>query len=120
MKKLILIISIVLSITYATRAQKHNYYNYKPNTIILKIKPEYKSQIQNKKYLHYEIEEILCEDEIKSVIQKFPNSEVPNKKTNIEGKPYTDITTIYEIEIDENKDIFEIIKRLKETDIIDY
>ncbi|MDD4236270.1 MAG: S8 family peptidase [Bacteroidales bacterium] len=120
MKKLILIISIVLSITLTNKAQKHTYYNYKPNTIILKIKPEYKSQIQNKKYLHYEIEEILSEDDIKSVIQKFPNSEVPNKKTNIDGKAYTDITTIYEIEIDENRDIFEIINRLKETDIIDY
>lgn len=119
MKKLLSIFCLLMLSSVIMFAQK-NSLSFKPNTIIFKIKPEYKSIIKDNKFINIELENTLFEAGTQTIKQKFPNSKVFDKSHDKYGRKFSDISTIYEITISQEQDIFETIHSLKNIEIIDY
>jgi serine protease len=119
MKKIFLILSLLVLSSIIMFSQK-NAINYKPNTIIFKIKPENKSIIWDNKFTNPELEKVLIDAGTKTITQKFPTSIIPDESKDEFGRSYADISTIYEIKISTDQNIFEIVNSLKDLNVIEY
>ncbi|MCK5823196.1 MAG: S8 family peptidase [Bacteroidales bacterium] len=93
---------------------------YIPNTIIIKIKKQYKDICSNKKIKNNEFEDLLISIKTQSVTKKFPQIHEPKQKFNKNGNKLVDISLIYELKYKSNTPINKIISQLKSNDIIEY
>ena len=119
MSRILPILIVFLFTSFIVFSQKTNE-PYLEGKVIFKIKPENKSIIKGNKVLDAEMSAILEEAGVESIQRKFPNTKVPNKKTDKYGRPYSDLTTIFEVEISSDKDIFILIQSLKMQEEIEY
>jgi len=120
MKRLILFLIILLPLPLAMSAQKNNivtdqYGKYLANTIILKIKPEYKPVCSKKTIQNTQLLSLFSKIGMYNLQQKFPFSN-PVKS----GVTTIDISTIYELKYTNSTPIEKIIFQLKQNPIVEY
>ena len=94
--------------------------DYIPNTIIFKIKKQYKGIFSNKKIKNYEFENILKSINTESIIKKFPYIKEPKQEYNKNGNKLVDLSLIYELKYKSNIPINKIIRKLQSCKIIEY
>ncbi|RLD58607.1 MAG: hypothetical protein DRJ01_12350 [Bacteroidetes bacterium] len=93
---------------------------YIPNTIIIKIKPEFRNICSNTKIKNNEFENILNSIKTQSLTKKFPQIHEPKQKFNKNGNKLVDLSLIFELKYKSNTPINKIISQLKSSTIIEY
>lgn len=68
---------------------------YLPNTLILKVKPEYSSYCGKSAITHPEIQKLLSSIGIESLRKEYPNHSAPKKTHNDQGIKLVDLSLIY-------------------------
>ncbi|MBE9468661.1 MAG: S8 family peptidase [Bacteroidetes bacterium] len=93
---------------------------YIPNTIIIKIKPKFRSLCTNRKIKSNELENLIKTIKTTSVTKKFPQIHEPKQKFDKNGNKLVDLSLIYEIKYKSKTSINKIISQLKSNEIIEY
>ncbi|GAB4207898.1 MAG: hypothetical protein Fur0023_19060 [Bacteroidia bacterium] len=122
MKTIFQIISIGSWIFFNTllHAQNNNTAKYLPNTIIIKIKPEYRDQCTNRSIQLNPLIKVFKDIQVAYVQKKFPEQTPPAQKFNKWGYPLVDLSLIYELKYTANVDIYKAIRALKATNLLEY
>ncbi|GIV27373.1 MAG: hypothetical protein KatS3mg027_1187 [Bacteroidia bacterium] len=120
MKKINLNLSIilVLFISHVLFSQQQN--NFLPNTLILKVKEQYRSQCNQNEINIPSLQNIFQKIQVTSIKKKFPEQQPPREKFNKWGYPLVDLSLIYEIKYSENIPIQKIINALINTNVLEY
>lgn len=116
MNKLLLSLFVVFFSFSLSFAQKNNLKPYHDNVVIIKVKPEYKSDFKNDK----EFEKLLSDIELLDIKREFPFSEQPNQKYNKSGQEMIDISAIHRITYDGWADANELSNKLNALEYIEY
>ncbi|MBI3519822.1 MAG: S8 family serine peptidase [Bacteroidetes bacterium] len=93
---------------------------YLLNTIIIKVKPEFRNIVSNNKINHLQLEQIFTRIGVSSLQKKFPNDNPPEKLHNALGQPYVDLSLIYELTYLNAIPIKSVINQLLATNILDF
>ncbi|MEW6772683.1 MAG: S8/S53 family peptidase [Bacteroidota bacterium] len=94
--------------------------NYLPNTVIIKIKPEYQNQCDARSIQIPQLIDIFQKIQVSYVKKKFPEQQSPKEKLNRWGQPLVDLSTIYEVKYSSNIPIQKVINALLSTNTLVY
>lgn len=93
---------------------------YLPNTLIIKVKPQYREMCSLNNINVTELQKIFQNIQITSVRKKFPEQQPPQRKYNKWGYPLVDLSLIYEIKYAANIPMQKIIRALMATNTLEY
>jgi len=125
MKRLFIV--LLLGITLALQSQKlyqlpkgitNN--DYLPKTIILKVKPAFKSSCTITNINHPAFQTISTTLGVTDLKKKFPQDKSPEKEFNQAGQRYADLSLIYELKYNATIDIEKAISKLLASGIFIY
>ncbi len=91
-----------------------------PNTLILKIKEQYRNQCHQSEIMIPDLQNIFQKIQVTSIKKKFPEQEPPREKFNKWGDPLVDLSLIYEIRYSQDIPIQKIINALMNTNTLEY
>lgn len=94
--------------------------DYLPNTIILKVKPAFRSLCSNNKINHSNFNAFASSVGVTNLFKKFPNDKAPETPYNKAGQAYADLTLIYELNYTTNLNIEKAISKLLASGILEY
>ncbi len=110
---------LMLLISHLLFSQQNNS-NILPNTLILKIKEQYRNQCHQSEIIIQDLQNIFQKIQVTSIKKKFPNQQPPREKLNKWGYPLVDLSLIYEIKYSQNIPIQKIINALMNTNTLEY
>jgi len=93
---------------------------YLPKTLILKVKPQFRSICDIENINHSSVLSIIQQLGKKSFVKKFPNDKPPVRTHNDQGISYTDLTLVYELIYTEDTDIESAANLFLRTKIFEY
>ncbi len=102
------------------QAQNSTTAKYLPNTIIIKVKPEYRDQCSNNSIHLSPLIKVFKDLQVAYVQKKFPEQTPPTQKFNRWGYPLVDLSLIYELKYTANIDIYKAINALNATRLLEY
>ena len=108
---------ILFVLAFITQAQPPSYL---PNTIILKVKPEYRAQCHPTSIEIPALQKIFQTIQTISIQKKFPEQQPPKEKYNKWGYPLVDLSLIYELKYLQNIPIEKIIRALNASQVLEY
>ncbi len=94
--------------------------DYLPNTLVLKVKPAFRSQCTNNAIEVAQLEQIFNSIQVSDLFKIFPNHQPPAEPFDRYGRAYVDLSLIYQLEYKSNADIVKIINALVATDVLEY
>lgn len=94
--------------------------DYLPNTIILKLKPQYRNIASLKKIDHPLVDQVLAYVGVSTLSKKFPNHKAPEKKYNELGQAYADLSLIYELKYTNSIALEDAVNQLLATNIMEF
>lgn len=94
--------------------------DYLPNTIILKLKPQYRNIAGLKKIDHPLLDQVLAYVGLNTLGKKFPNHKAPEKKRNELGQAYADLSLIYELKFTNSVALEDAINQVLATGIMEF
>jgi len=89
--------------------------DYMAGHVILKFRPEISSRINDESFVSF-LQNLSAD----SVVQKFPNSPVPERPFNESGMPLVDLSAIYEICFSPDIPVDEVINRCNSLGLFEY
>lgn len=110
---------LMLLISHLVFSQQNNS-TILPNTLILKIKEQYRSQCHPNEIAISALQNIFQKIQVTSIQKKFPEQEPPREKFNKWGYPLVDLSLIYEIKYSQNVPLQKIINALMNTHTLEY
>jgi hypothetical protein len=87
-----------------------------PGIIILKVKPEYKSELA-REGVRWDAFEGL---DLLKIEMMFPRAEEPMGRTDRNGHPFADLTRTYKLTVDESEDLAVLIEKLSASNRFDW
>lgn len=93
---------------------------YLPKTLILKVKPQFRSICEKENINHSSVLLIIQQLGKKSFVKKFPNDKPPLKTHNEQGLKYADLSLVYELTYTEDTDIESAANLFLRTKIFEY
>ena len=112
--------AIFLAGTNSVLAQAGVEKPYHDGVVIVKFKPEFKYLADNKDGLKSIFETTTGKSELLNVEREFPNSPVPLKEKNKFGVKTVDISGIYRVSFDTDKDVQAVIAGLSKMKYFEY
>ena len=94
--------------------------DYLPQTIIFKIKPEYRHLCNNYRIENPSLNKILSELDVVSLEKKFPGKKDPGRATNERGEKLVDLSLIYKLSYSSAMDLEKAINYIYSSGIIEY
>ncbi len=94
--------------------------DYLPNTLIIKVKSAYRTQCSNTSIEVQSLQQIFSSINANSISKIFPNHLPPIETLDQYGRPYVDLSLIYQLEYTNNVDMVKTINRLLATDVLEY
>lgn len=94
--------------------------DYLSNTVILKLKPQYRNIASQKKIDNPLLDQVLAYVGVSTLSKKFPNHKAPEKKHNELGQAYADLSLIYELKYTNNIALEDAINQVLATNIIEF
>lgn len=94
--------------------------DYLPNTLILKVKPAYRAHCSNNAIEMQSLKDIFGTINVTAINKLFPNHQPPVQATDRYGRPYVDLSLIYQVEYKASADMAKIINNLMETEVLEY
>lgn len=125
MKLLLQIISVLICLSATAQKLYHLPNNisasdYLPNTIILKVKSDYRNVCAIDKINHSTFNTLASSIGANHLSKKFPLDRAPEKTHNQSGQRYADLSLIYELKYSSNTDIEKAISKLLVSGILEY
>lgn len=93
---------------------------YLPNTLIIKVKQEYRDKCSVSNIAIPELQKIFQNIQVSSIRKKFPEQQPPKEKFNKWGYPMVDLSLIYQVKYTSNIPIDKIIRALNATRVLEY
>lgn len=93
---------------------------YIKGKVILKVKPEYRSQCEMNTVDIPALKAVFETLEYRSIKRKFPNSPAPMRKYNDWGKEMVDISLIYELYLPLDAEVFKAVNQVMATGVLEY
>lgn len=119
MKKSISLLGVVfLFFSIISKAQQNT--QYLPNTLIIKVKQEYRDKCSVNNIAIPELQKIFQNIQVSSITKKFPLQQPPREKFNKWGYPLVDLSLIYQVKYNSNIPIEKIIRALNATNVLEY
>ncbi len=94
--------------------------DYLKNTIILKLKPQYRNIADQKKIDNPLLDQVLAYVGVSALSKKFPNHKAPERKHNELGQAYADLSLIYELKYTNNIALEDAINQVLATGIMEF
>jgi len=95
--------------------------NFLPNTIIFKVKPEYRGICSEKAIDHIKFTELFNSLQVSTLNKKFPNHRPPaDRATGIHGMKLIDLSLIYELKYDSYTNLQKAIRSIEATGLVEY
>lgn len=91
-----------------------------PATVIVKLKPQYKSSSKGNSIDNTQLQSMLLEIKATEVIKKFPNASSPVQSKNARGQQLVDLSLVYQIKYSSNQTIENVIHQLMKTGLFEY
>lgn len=121
MKNLLsLCLSMLWLFSYSQVSNRNSSKNYEKNTVIVKVKDEFRVDCKNDAILNSRLEYIFGKIGISSVSKEYPGHFKPQRAKHANGMAYTDISLIYRLKYTENQDPWLIIPHLLKTGMFEY
>ncbi len=111
-------VGLCLLLSIVVKAQQS--VQYLPNTLILKVKEQYRDKCSLYDIKIPELQKIFQSISVTSFVKKFPEQRPPREKYNKWGYPLVDLSLIYELKYSNNVPMDKIIKALLSTKIFEY
>lgn len=102
--KHILTIILFITSTFGFSNADFQKEEYLPNTLMIKVKNQYRSSCSETGIQHQGILQALSSIEFNAVKKEFPGQQAPAKKTNSMGIAYADLSLIYRVTYSQNLD----------------
>ncbi|MEO5572139.1 MAG: S8/S53 family peptidase [Bacteroidia bacterium] len=94
--------------------------DYLSNTIVFKIKPEYRSACKTTSVENEKLNLIFTSISATAVSKIFPNKSVLTLQRNVHGENLMDLSTIYKVEFNSNSNLVKTINRIISTGLVEY
>lgn len=94
--------------------------DYLPNTVIVKVRPEYRSACIGNEIIIPSLRTVNSALGIVSTVKKFSWATQPAQERNAAGQPYADLSLIYELKYTGNSNIEYVINQLLSTGLFVY
>lgn len=107
-------------ITYAQVDTRSSSKNYEKNTVILKVKDEFRADCKLDAILNSRLEYIFNKIDVESVSKEYPGHSKPQRARHANGIAFTDISLIYRLKYKSNQDPWSIIPHLLKTGLFEY
>lgn len=125
MKSVVYILSVFFCLSVTAQKLYHlpsniSHSDYIPNTIILKVKTEYRNLCANDKINHTAFITLASSIGVNHLSKKFPLDKAPEKIYNQAGQRYADLSLIYEIKYTSHNNIEKVISKLLASGILQY
>ncbi len=91
-----------------------------PNTVILKVKSQYRTYCSAANITHTGINKILQSSNAETTTKEFPNHFAPKIEKNINGIPLADISLIYKMVYSGNQKVRDVAAKLMSTGYFEY
>ena len=93
--------------------------DYLPNTLVLKVKPEFRSQCSNANIEIQALQQIFTGIGVVKINKIFPHHQPPAESFDKYGRAYIDLSLIYQLEYAKGE-MPKIINSLMRTDLLEY
>lgn len=94
--------------------------DYAQNTIVFKLKPQYRSIADVKKINNPLLDQVLAYLGLNSLSKKFPKHNPPEKLRNDLGQAYADLSLIYELKYTNNISIEDAVNQVLATGLMEF
>ena len=94
--------------------------DYIAQTIIFKVKSEYRSSCQNNSVAIEGLNKVLTQLNAKGLAKQFPHAQIPKQRFDRYGNKFSDITLIYEFKYEANVDLVTAINKVIKTGVVEY
>lgn len=94
--------------------------DYLPNTIVLKLKPQYRNIAGQKNIDHPLFNQVLSYIGVNKLSKKFPNHKAPEKTHNSLGQAYADLSLIYELKYTNNIGLEDAVNQVLASGIMEF
>lgn len=121
MKKLLtLFFSLAVFAGVAQRTERNSSTNYEAQTLILKVKDEFRADCMEDNILNSRLEYIFDKVGVSSLKKEFPGHEKPSGRKHPNGLSRTDISLIYRFNYNAKDDPWTIVPHLLKTGMFEY
>lgn len=94
--------------------------DYTPNTIIFKLKPQYRSIAGDNKINSPLLDQVLSYVGVNTFGKKFPKHSPPERERNELGQAYADLSLIYELKYTNNVNLEDAINQVLATNLVEF
>jgi subtilisin family serine protease len=94
--------------------------DYLPNTIVFKLKPQYRNLASRNSIQDAQVNKVLAYLGVGAFEKKFPFHQAPEKKYNELGQAYADLSLIYEVKYTNTIDLDVAINQLMATGMMEF
>ena len=94
--------------------------DYTPNTIVFKVKPEYRNIVGSTKIENVLFNQVLAYVGLNSLNKIFPKHVAPEKKYNELGQAYADLSLIYELKYTNNIPVEDAVNQVLASGIMEF
>jgi serine protease len=119
-KSVLFITAVCLSQAYAQKVHKQAPAQYKPNTVIIKVLPQYRIACQTEKINDAALQLVFTELGMARVNKKFVNHSRPETEYNAQQQPLVDLSLIYQLQYTSKVTVHQAIKKLMATGKLQY
>jgi hypothetical protein len=127
--KRVLLTSIIVSFQLIVFSQNGKYFtlpslatenDYIKNTIIIKVKPDFRSNCSETAIVIPKLQQVFTQLGITGLQKKFLRIKAPDKKRNEQGQEYADLTLIYEFNYQSDTKIENAVNLILATGTVEY
>jgi serine protease len=94
--------------------------DYTPNTIIFKLKPQYRNIAGDHKINNALLDQVFAYVGVNTFGKKFPKHSPPEKERNELGQAYADLSLIYELKYTNNVTLEDAINQVLATNLVEF
>lgn len=117
---LIILFIIALQIARAQHAAISGAGDYLPNTVILKVKPQYRDLCTSQAIQQEQVNKVLTALNATSLHKLYPNEAAAESRTNSSGQKFVDLSLIYELNYAASYPVNKAIRQLLATGLFVY